>query len=77
MVGIAVRRMDVRHLDYGQKRQQDQAHHSRYLQSTWLWVAICSEACPKSCQWSILRRIVQGIGAYRKSRIVRLLPTAL
>jgi hypothetical protein len=34
MVGIAVGRVDVRHLDNGQKRQQDQAHHSRNFQST-------------------------------------------
>ena len=50
MVGIAVRCMDVRHLDNGQKRQQDKAHHSRYPQSIWLGVTICSETCPKSCQ---------------------------
>jgi hypothetical protein len=34
MVGIAVGRMDVRDLDHGQKRQQNQAHHSRHSQST-------------------------------------------
>jgi hypothetical protein len=77
MVGIAVGRMDVRHLDHGQKRQQDEAQHSRYPESTWLGETICSETCQKSCQWSILGEILHGIGAYRKSRIVRLLPTPL
>jgi hypothetical protein len=35
MVGIAVavERMDVRDLDNEQKRQQNQAHHSRYPES--------------------------------------------
>lgn len=77
MVSIASRSMYVRHLNHSQKRQQDEAHHSRYPQSTQLGVTSCSETCPKSCQWSILRKIVHGIGAYRKSRIVRLLPTPL
>jgi hypothetical protein len=36
MVGIAVGRMDVRHLDHDQKGQQDQAHHSRHSKSTLL-----------------------------------------
>jgi hypothetical protein len=34
MVSIASRSMHVRHLDNGQKRHQDQAHHSRHSQST-------------------------------------------
>ena len=33
MVGIVGDRMHVRHLDHGQQRQQDQAHHRRNRQS--------------------------------------------
>lgn len=29
-VGIGIRGMDVRYLDHDQKRQEDDAHHSRY-----------------------------------------------
>jgi hypothetical protein len=34
MVGVAFGRMNVRHLDNSQKRQQDQAHYRRHFQST-------------------------------------------
>jgi hypothetical protein len=33
LVGIAVGRMNVRHLDNEQKRQKDQTHDSRYPES--------------------------------------------
>jgi hypothetical protein len=34
MVGIRFHRMNVRNLDHGQKRQQDQTHHGSNRQST-------------------------------------------
>jgi hypothetical protein len=36
VVGIAIRRMDVHYLGYGQKREQNQARNSRHFQSTLL-----------------------------------------
>ena len=36
MVGIAIGRMDVRYLNDGKQREQDQAQNGRHLQSVWL-----------------------------------------
>jgi hypothetical protein len=36
MVGVAIGRMEVRYLDDGKQREQDQAHNRRHLQSIWL-----------------------------------------
>jgi hypothetical protein len=43
VVGIGVYRMHVRHLNYGQQRQQDKAHHGDHRQSKWLCVASPAE----------------------------------
>ncbi len=67
VVGIAVGRMNVRHLDYEQKRKQNQAYHRRYPESARLWVSICSGICPESCQMRALREIVHGTTANQKS----------
>jgi hypothetical protein len=53
MVGVAVNLMDVRHLDYGQQRQQDKAHHSNHRQSTEPCAAFPAEISLKSCQQNI------------------------
>jgi len=34
MVGVALDRVEVRHLDDGQQRQQDKTHHGDHRQST-------------------------------------------
>ena len=54
MVSIAIGCMYVRHLDYGEQRQKNEAHHSKQRQSCWLCAASAAEICLKSCQKSIL-----------------------
>jgi hypothetical protein len=50
MVGIALQRVHVRHLDHGQQRQQDQAQHRGCPESTWLPAAAPAIICLQSCQ---------------------------
>jgi hypothetical protein len=50
MVGGGVHRVDVRHLDYSQKCQQDKTHHGHQLQCTRLCAAFPAQKCLKSCQ---------------------------
>jgi hypothetical protein len=45
MIGIAVQRVYVRHLDHGQHRQQGQAQKSGCPESTWLPAANSAEIC--------------------------------
>lgn len=42
MVGIAVERVHMRHLDKSQERQQDKTHQCRRRQSARLWAAIAA-----------------------------------
>jgi len=53
MVGIAVERMHVRHLDHRQQRQQDKTHHGHQRQSSLLCAVCPAEICLKSCQQNI------------------------
>jgi len=50
MVGIALERMRVRHLDHRQQRQEGKAHHGGNRQSAWLRVAYTAGNCPETCQ---------------------------
>jgi hypothetical protein len=50
MVGGAFLRMNVRHLDYGQQREQDQAHHRRGIHRAGSGAARAGELCPESRQ---------------------------
>ena len=50
VVGIGIYRMHVRHLDYGQQRQQDQAHDGDDRQSGSLCTPSPAELSLKSCQ---------------------------
>jgi hypothetical protein len=45
MVGVTLQRMHVRHLDYGQQRQQSQAQKSWCPQSAWLPAAYPAKIC--------------------------------
>lgn len=50
VVGIAIERMDVRHLDHGQQRHQGQTQQSCCPESAWLWVATIAEIRLQSCE---------------------------
>jgi hypothetical protein len=45
MVGVALQRMHVRHLDHGQHRQQGQAQKSGCSESAWLPAVNPSKIC--------------------------------
>ena len=71
MVGVAVQRMHVRHLDHGQQRQQSQTQQSGSTESSWLPTAARAEmgleslsnyASPASRIHSI-RRAGSGLGS--------------
>jgi hypothetical protein len=50
VVGIGIDRMHVRHLDYGEERQQDKTHDGDHRQSEQLCAAFSAEVCLKCCQ---------------------------
>lgn len=54
MVGVAVERMHVRHLNHGQQRKQDNTQHGDPRQSEELWAAFPAEICLQSRQQTIL-----------------------
>jgi hypothetical protein len=54
MVGVGIYRMNVRHLNNGKKREQNQAHQSRNRQSSKLCAPMPARGCLKSCQYQSL-----------------------
>jgi hypothetical protein len=53
MVGIAIGRMDVRHLNDGKERQQGQAHKNNGSESAWLLEATPSAMSLQAAQFII------------------------
>jgi len=53
MVGIAIERMHVRHLDHGQQRQQGQTEKCGCAESSWLPAAAPAEISLERCQSTI------------------------
>jgi hypothetical protein len=54
MVGVALNGVDVRHLDYGEQRQQDQTHYGDNRPGTRPGVESCAQISSKSCQRTTL-----------------------
>ena len=50
MVGIALQRVHVRHLDHGQQCQQNQTQQRGCPESAWLPAAAPAKICLQSCQ---------------------------
>ena len=65
MVCIAFGRVQVRHLDHGQQRQQDQAHDGNHRPGTQPGAAISAESCQKSCQTTTPCLRIHKIGCKR------------
>jgi hypothetical protein len=68
MVGVALGRMDVRHLNDGKERQQGQTYESKGSESAWLLEAAPAEMCLQPAQSTIpdfessLTSRIQSIG---------------
>ena len=52
-----LRCIDMHYLNHGQKREKDQAHNSRHLQSTLLCRGTSAQTCLNSSQWSNLEKV--------------------
>jgi hypothetical protein len=49
MIGVALQRVHMRHLDDGEQRQQCQAHKHSHAESTWLPATLPAELCLEFC----------------------------
>jgi hypothetical protein len=65
MVGIAIGRMDVRHLNDGEERQQDQAQESHSSESARLLEAAPAEMCLQPAQSTVLASDHPWLQGYR------------
>jgi hypothetical protein len=68
MVGIALDRVYVRHLDHGKQHQQDKTQHSGCPESLWLPAAFPAEMRLKSCQPTTPALRIHMIGCIRAGR---------
>jgi len=75
MIGIALSRMDMRHLDHSQQRQQDKTHQRDRRPNAWLGTEIPAEMCPKSSQDtpSLLRIHIIGCSGSLRGYAVNLI----